>query len=151
MKSKIFMISMLLMAAMAGTSSCIGNTQNDEAAHAHGMMPQDTSDDSIYFKPDVLPKTESEVSLIHFLSDKFCDPQDSVGGGKTGIVFVVVNMVVEKDGTPTHFEVIGDSTAPQLDYRALRNAKELPKFTPAQKDGKIVRSTFCTAVPYRMD
>ena len=117
-------------------------------SHAQGR--QSASDDNICHKPDVLPKAKDELSLINFLSDKLCDPHKASRGVK-GKVFVVVNMVVEKDGTPTHFEVVGDATAPQLDHKALHKATELPLFTPAQKDGKIVRSTFCTAVPYRMD
>ena len=115
----------------------------------YAQLKQTVSDDSIYSKPDVLPKAENESYLIDFLGDKLCDLRNP-GRGKAGTVFVIVNMVVEKDGTPTHFEVLGDSTAPQLNYQALSTAKELPKFTPARKDGKIVRSTYCAAVPYRM-
>ena len=133
MKKRVLMIVCVILAMVCG----------------YAQLKQTVYDDSIYNKPDVLPKAENELSLIDFLGDKLCGLRN-LGGVKTGTAFVVVKMVVEKDGTPTHFEVLGDSTAPQLDYQALFTAKKLPKFTPAQKNGKIVRSTYCAAVPYRI-
>lgn len=153
------MTTLLIMAAMAG-ASCTGNAQNKNGGNATEndtttvmpteATPQVAPEDSICDNPDVRPRYDAKDSmafLLDFLNKNLHFPEEAVKKGLQGTV--IVQMVVEKDGTPTHFEVIRE-VDPLLDNEALRVAKLLPKFVPAQKDGKPVRCIFNFSVPYRL-
>ena len=153
------MATLLIMAAMAGMS-CMGNAQNNNGENANqndttAVMEQDANpqvaaEDSICDNPDVRPKyaTKDVTSfMLDFMNKNMRYPEEAVEKKLEGTV--VVQMVVEKDGTPTHFEVIR-GIDPILDDETLRVAKLLPKFVPAQKDGKPVRCLFNFSVPYRL-
>ena len=156
---KLLMTSLLMVAAMAG-ASCTGNAQTNNGVNASvndtiviepkDSVPQVAPEDSICNNPDVRPKYDtkgSESFLLNFLNKNIHYPEEAVKKGLQGTV--IVQMVVEKDGTPTHFEVIRE-VDPLLDNEALRVAKLLPKFVPAQKDGKPVRCIFNFSVPYSL-
>lgn len=150
---KQLMTSLLMMAAMAG-ASCTGNTQNSDNDTTVVAMeqdaPQTAPEDSICNNPDVRPRYDAKDSmafLLDFLNKNLHFPEEAVKKELQGTV--IVQMVVEKDGTPTHFEVIRE-VDPLLDNEALRVAKLLPKFVPAQKDGKPVRCLFNFSVPYKL-
>ena len=51
---------------------------------------------------------------------------------------VIVQFVVEKDGTLTEFKV-ARSVDPDLDAEALRVLQTMPKWKPGMQRGKIVR------------
>lgn len=107
-------------------------------------------EDGICSNPDVRPQYDAEDAstfLVDFLNKNLHYPEEAVAKKVQGTV--IVQMVVEKDGTPTHFEVIR-KVDPLLDKETLRVAKLLPKFKPAQKDGKPVRCIFNFSVPYRL-
>ena len=144
---KQLMTSLLIVAAMAG-ASCTGNAQNNNGGYAseddttvvamEQDAPQTAPEDSICDNPDVRPHYDAKDSmafLLDFLNKNLHFPEEAVKKGLQGTV--IVQMVVEKDGTPTHFEVIRE-VDPLLDNEALRVAKLLPKYVPAQKDGKPV-------------
>ena len=155
---KKVMTTLLIAAAMAG-ASCTGNAQNNNGGNATVndstvVVPKDSVpqnvEDSICDNPDVRPQYDAKDSmtfLLDFLSKNLHHPEEAVKKEIQGTV--IVQMVVEKDGTPTHFEVIRE-VDPLLDNEALRVAKLLPKFVPAQKDGKPVRCIFNFSVPYRL-
>lgn len=147
------------MAAMTG-ASCTGNAQNNNSENASEndttvvAMEQDAPltapEDSICDNPDERPRYDAKDSmafLLDFLNKNLHYPDEAVKKGLQGTV--IVQMVVERDGTPTHFKVIRE-VDPLLDNEALRVAKLLPKFVPAQKDGKPVRCIFNFSVPYRL-
>ena len=153
------MATLLIMAAMAGMS-CMGNAQNNNGENTNqndttAVMEQDANpqvaaEDSICDNPDVRPKyAAKDVTsfMLDFMNKNMRYPEEAVEKKLEGTV--VVQMVVEKDGTPTHFEVIR-GIDPILDDETLRVAKLLPKFVPAQKDGKPVRCLFNFSVPYRL-
>ena len=155
---KQIMTSLLMVVAMAG-ASCTGNAPNKNGGNASVndttiVVPKDSvpqnAEDSICNNPDVRPKYDTKGSvtfLLDFLNKNLHYPEEAVKKELQGTV--IVQMVVEKDGTPTHFEVIRE-VDPLLDNEALRVAKLLPKFVPAQKDGKPVRCIFNFSVPYRL-
>lgn len=117
------------------------------AAHCSAQGRQSAPSDGICRTPDVPPRPQDEFALIAFLSDRLSAPRKASGGAK-GKAFAVVSMAIERDGTLTHLEVVGDSTAPRLDRNALRRAAGMPRFAPALKDGRAVRSTYSVAVPF---
>lgn len=109
-----------------------------------------SSEDSICENPDVRAKYDAkdEISfLLKFMNRNIRFPEEAEKKNVDGTV--VVQMVVEKDGKPTHFKVIRE-VDPILDKEALRVAKLLPRFKPAIKDSKPVRSLFNFSVPFRL-
>lgn len=150
--------TMLLLAAMAG-ASCTSNAKNNEennnqesdssATVAMAALAQVAPEDSICEEPDVRPQYDAkdQISfLLNFYNKNLHYPEEASKKGIDGTVNV--QMVVEKDGTPTNFEIIREAD-PLLDAEALRVAKLLPKFKPATKDGKPVRCHFVFSVPFR--
>jgi len=61
---------------------------------------------------------------------------------------VVVEFIVEKDGSLTNFR-IERSLHTLFDNEALRIARLLPRFIPAQKDNQPVRSIFCLPIYFK--
>lgn len=51
---------------------------------------------------------------------------------------VYVSMVVEKDGCVTHAEVMRGGLSDDLNQEALRLVRSMPKWIPAQNNGKII-------------
>ena len=166
--------TMLLLAAMAG-ASCTSNAKNDQVTNTQAEgdftiegsseggsstytqenclpLQEDggtVSQDSICDNPDVRPQYDAKDQmsfLLDFLNKNMHYPEEASKKGIDGTVNV--QMVVEKDGTPTNFEIIREAH-PLLDAEALRVAKLLPKFKPAMKDGKPVRCLFIFSVPFR--
>ena len=150
---------LLLLTAIGGVS-CIGNAKNSNGENTNKsdttevatetVSPQITPEDSICDNPDTRPRYNAKESvsfLIDFLNKNLVYPEEAAEKGLQGAV--IVQMVVEKDGTPTNFKVVRE-VDPLLDEEALRVAKLLPKFIPAQKDGKPVRCIFNFSVPYRL-
>lgn len=150
--------TMLLLAAMAGVS-CTSNAKNNQL---NNTLRSDSSqevivetlilvapEDSICKEPDVRPQYDAKDQmsfLLNFLNKNLHYPEEASKKGIDGTVNV--QMVVERDGTPTNFEIIREAH-PLLDAEALRVAKLLPKFKPAMNDGKPVRCDFIFSVPFR--
>lgn len=63
---------------------------------------------------------------------------------------VVIGFIVEKDGTLSNFHIRRDIGG-GLGEEALRVVKLLPKFSPAIKDGKVVRFQFYIPVRFRLE
>lgn len=142
------MVAMIRTSCMAMTQG--NNSDNGKRTDTTTVISQVVPNDYIYDNPDVRPKYNAKdpmTFLLDFLRKNLRYPEEAVKKELQGTV--IVQMVVEKDGTPTHFEVIRE-VDPLLDNEALRVAKQLPKFVPAQKDGKPVRCIFNFSVPYRL-
>ena len=149
--------TMLLLAAMAG-ASCTSNAKNNEENNnqENGSVQEVAvatadvaSEDSICNNPDVRPQYDAKDQmsfLLNFLNKNQHYPEEASKNGIDGTVNV--QMVVEKDGTPTNFDFIRQ-VDPLLDAEAMRVAKLLPKFKPGMKDGKPVRCLFIFSVPFR--
>ncbi len=168
--------TMLLLATMAGVS-CTSNAKNNQTPHqtiqqtphppkggditiggssegggSENCLPlqgDGGSDIDICDNPDVRPQYDAKDQmsfLLDFLNKNLHYPEEASKKGIDGTVNV--QMVVEKDGTPTNFKFIRQ-VDPLLDAEAMRVAKLLPKFRPAKKDGKPVRCYFIFSVPFR--
>ena len=149
--------TMLLLAAMA-EASCTSNAKNNEVNNTqeNGSVQEVAvatayvaPEDSICNNPDIRPQYDAKDQmsfLLNFLNKNLHYPEEASKNSIDGTVNV--QMVVEKDGTPTNFEIIREAH-PLLDAEALRVAKLLPKFKPAMKDGKPVRCHFIFSVPFR--
>lgn len=62
---------------------------------------------------------------------------------------VIVQFVVEKDGTPTEFKVVR-SIDPALDEEALRVLKAMPKWKPGMQKGQPVRVKYTIPVSFKL-
>ena len=78
------------------------------------------------------------------IGDTMKYPEDAEKQQKEGLV--IVNFVVEKDGSVNDVEVV-KGTWPSLDAEAIRVVKALPKWTPGKQNGKVVRVKF--TIPFR--
>lgn len=85
--------------------------------------------------------------LMTYLKDNIKYPkaaQDKKVQGR-----VIVQFVVEKDGTPTEFNVLR-SVYPDLDAEALRVLGEMPKWKPGMQKGQVVRVKYTVPVTFRL-
>lgn len=85
--------------------------------------------------------------LMTYLKDNIKYPkaaQDKKVQGR-----VIVQFVVEKDGTPTEFEIMR-SVNPDLDAEALRVLGEMPKWKPGMQKGQAVRVKFTVPVSFKL-
>ena len=109
-------------------------------------MPE--SQDPICEKPDQQASFPGgEAKLFQFLAQNTVYPKECTDSGVQGRV--VVSMTIERDGSLSQFKVL-KSAAPLLDEEALRVIKLMPRWLPAKKDGKSVRSNFVFPVTFRL-
>ena len=82
-------------------------------------------------------------SLKSFIESNLCYPNllDCVEGS------VIVRFIVEKDGSISDVKVIR-SIEPLVDDEAVRVVRSMPKWIPAEKDGKAVRYRFMLPVKF---
>ena len=75
------------------------------------------------------------TAMKTYLNDSIRYPMDAYESGIAGIV--VIKMVVEADGSITNAKVVR-SVSPSLDAEALRVVLAMPKWIPAQHNGRAV-------------
>lgn len=63
---------------------------------------------------------------------------------------VEIQFIVEKDGSITNVTV-SKSVDPSLDKEAIRVVRSMPKWSPAKKNGVIVRSQQHLTIPFRLE
>jgi TonB family protein len=89
-------------------------------------------------------------ALLQFLSKNISYPSVARNAKAEGTV--VIKFMIEADGTPTNFEAAngGPKTHPELFQEAIRVLKLMPKWIPAQKDGKATRSEMMVPVKFKL-
>ena len=85
--------------------------------------------------------------LLKFLQDNLKYPESAMKNNVQGRV--IVQFVVEKDGTPTEFNVLR-AVNPDLDAEALRVLKTMPKWKPGMQKGEVVRVKYTVPVAFRL-
>lgn len=83
-------------------------------------------------------------SLKSFIRKNLCYPSEEWGCVEGS---VIVRFIVEKDGSISDVKVIR-SIEPLVDDEAVRVVRSMPKWIPAEKDGKAVRSRFMLPVKW---
>ena len=118
---------------------------------ANQISAQSAPSDSVYMMAQKMPEFPGgRAKVTEYLMKNVRMPQqcrdEKVGG------MAVVEFVVEKDGTPSSFRVATSATEPfannpeklklakLLDEEALRLARNMPKWSPAEQDGQPVRA-----------
>ena len=86
-------------------------------------------------------------AMIQFISNNIQYPADAQKQKVDGRV--LVNYVVEKDGSITEVKVI-KPTFPSLDAEAVRVVKAMPKWKPGYQKGQAVRVQFTMPINFSL-
>jgi len=111
--------------------------------------PSKQIEDSIFVVVDVLAEfSGGREELSNFLSNNINIPavvkKKSLNGGKN-----VIKFVIEIDGSVSNVTLVRRMEGcPECDDEAMKAVKMMPKWTPAKKDGKIVRSRFILPIEF---
>jgi TonB family protein len=87
------------------------------------------------------------AAMMKFLGENIKYPVEAQQKGTEGRV--IVNFVVEKDGSLSDFNVV-NSIDPLLDAEALRVLESMPKWIPGKQRGEEVRVRFTLPVVFRL-
>ncbi len=100
-------------------------------------------------KYDQLPEYPGGTAALgNFISSNFHYPAEAQENGEQGRV--VVQFVVEKDGSVTNPEVV-QSVSPALDAEALRIVKLMPKWKPGMNKGEVVAVKYSVPLSFRLE
>ena len=143
---------------LAGNISCSSEaTKTDDvkekavtekADEAEVIVQEPATKDEAFAVVEQMPEFPGGMKeLMTYLKDNIKYPKAAQENGIQGRV--IVQFVVEKDGTPTEFKVIR-SVDPDLDAEALRVMKEMPKWKPGMQRGQVVRVKYTVPVTFRI-
>lgn len=114
----------------------------------NGDEEEDMEGDIIIKKPDKEAQFPGGNEFLKsFLKKNVYYPQEAIEKGIEGRV--VVSFVVDKHGHISNVEVV-QSADPLLDAEAVRVVQSMPKWIPAEMDGKAVRSIFRLPVRFKL-
>ena len=143
---------------LAGNISCSSEaTKTDDvkekaatekANEAEVIVQEPATKDEAFAVVEQMPEFPGGMKeLMTYLKDNIKYPkaaQDKKVQGR-----VIVQFVVEKDGTPTEFNVVR-SVDPDLDAEALRVLGGMPKWKPGMQKGQVVRVKYTVPVAFRL-
>ena len=140
----------LLLAGNISCSSEASKTDDvkEKADVVEVPIDQSATKDEAFAVVEQMPEFPGGMKeLMTFLKDNIQYPkaaQDKKVQGR-----VIVQFVVEKDGTPTEFNVLR-SIDPDLDKEALRVLGEMPKWKPGMQKGQAVRVKYTVPVNFKL-
>jgi protein TonB len=127
------------------TDPALGNSGGTETYGAGtGTEPGITSSTGIERVPDVMP---SFKNLPAFLQKNLRFPERARNEGVSGSVYVY--FVIDEEGNVISTSVL-HGAGYGFDEEALRVIKLMPKWTPAMKNGKPVKTSFTQAITFRL-
>ena len=107
------------------------------------------SQDSIYRVLEVMPQYPGGPNeMMKYIQENIKYPQSAKDNKIEGRVFV--SFVVEKDGSITNAAVIRGIDK-ECDAEALRVVSSMPKWTPGQQKGEVVRTQFTIPIIYKFN
>lgn len=124
------------------------NAATKKANEAEVIVQEPATKDEAFAVVEQMPEFPGGMKeLMTYLKDNIKYPkaaQDKKVQGR-----VIVQFVVEKDGTPTEFNVVR-SVDPDLDAEALRVLGGMPKWKPGMQKGQVVRVKYTVPVAFRL-
>ena len=140
---------------VAGNISCSQGASEKQDAKEETVAldsvaaPTDSvAKDEVFMVAEQMPEFPGGMKeLLKFLQDNLKYPENAMKNNVQGRV--IVQFVVEKDGTLTEFKV-ARSVDPDLDAEALRVLQTMPKWKPGMQRGKIVRVKFTVPVSFKL-
>jgi TonB family protein len=107
------------------------------------------SQDSIYRVAEVMPQYPGGPNeMMRYIQENIKYPQSAKDNKIEGRVFV--SFVVEKDGSITNAAVMRGIDK-ECDAEALRVVASMPKWTPGQHKGEVVRTQFTIPIYYKFN
>ena len=140
---------------VAGNISCSQGASEKQDAKEETVAPDSVAaptdgvaKDEVFMVAEQMPEFPGGMKeLLKFLQNNVKYPENAMKNNVQGRV--IVQFVVEKDGTLTEFKV-ARSVDPDLDAEALRVLKAMPKWKPGMQMGKIVRVKFTVPVSFKL-
>lgn len=124
------------------------NAATEKANEAEVIVQEPATKNEAFAVVEQMPEFPGGMKeLMTYLKDNIKYPkaaQDKKVQGR-----VIVQFVVEKDGTPTEFNVMR-SVDPDLDAEALRVLGGMPKWKPGMQKGQVVRVKYTVPVTFRL-
>ncbi len=151
-KYALFMVPAFAL-LVAGNISCSQGASEKQDAKEETVAPEAVPTDSVakgevFMVAEQMPEYPGGMKeLFKFLQDNVKYPESAMKKNVQGRV--IVQFVVEKDGTPTEFNVVR-SVDPDLDAEALRVLKTMPKWKPGMQRGEVVRVKYTVPVTFRL-
>lgn len=140
---------------VAGNISCSQETSEKQDAKEETVAPDSVAaptdgvaKDEVFMVAEQMPEFPGGMKeMLKFLQENVKYPENAMKNNVQGRV--IVQFVVEKDGTPTEFKVLR-SVDPDLDAEALRVMKAMPKWKPGMQKGQVVRVKFTVPVSFKL-
>lgn len=143
---------------VAGNISCSQDASQTEDAKEEVVAPvspeakeapaDSTAKEEVFMVAEQMPEYPGGMKeMLKFLQENVKYPENAMKNNVQGRV--IVQFVVEKDGTPTEFKVLR-SVDPDWDAEALRVMKAMPKWKPGMQKGQVVRVKFTVPVSFKL-
>lgn len=140
---------------VAGNISCSQGASEKQDAKEETVAPDSVAaptdgvaKDEVFMVTEQMPEYPGGMKeLFKFLQDNLKYPENAMKNNVQGRV--IVQFVVEKDGTPTEFKV-ARSVDPDLDAEALRVMKTMSKWKPGMQRGEVVRVKYTVPVSFKL-
>ncbi|WP_304318333.1 M56 family metallopeptidase [Phocaeicola plebeius] len=143
---------------VAGNISCSQDASQTEDTKEEVVAPvspkakeapaDSTAKEEVFMVAEQMPEYPGGMKeMLKFLQENVKYPENAMKNNVQGRV--IVQFVVEKDGTLTEFKV-ARSVDPDLDAEALRVLQTMPKWKPGMQRGKIVRVKFTVPVSFKL-
>lgn len=154
-KYALFMLPAFAL-LVAGNISCSQGTSEKQDAQEETVAPDSVvavptdsvAKDDVFMVAEQMPEYPGGMKeLFKFLQDNVKYPESAMKKNVQGRV--IVQFVVEKDGTPTEFNVVR-AVDPDLDAEALRVLKTMPKWKPGMQRGEAVRVKYTVPVAFQL-
>lgn len=143
---------------VAGNISCSQDASQTEDAKEEVVAPvspeakeapaDSTAKEEVFMVAEQMPEYPGGMKeMLKFLQENVKYPVNAIKNNVQGRV--IVQFVVEKDGTLTEFKV-ARSVDPDLDAEALRVLQTMPKWKPGMQKGQVVRVKFTVPVSFKL-
>lgn len=133
MKKTIFLLSMLLTAAIVTCTPTTASAQTDS--------------EKVYNSCQVMPQFPGgEKAMMEFIASNLKYPQQAVKDDVQGMV--LVDFVINTEGKATDPKIVR-SLSPECDAEVIRVVNLMPAWTPGQQEGKTVNVKYTLPVMFK--
>ncbi|MBO5988238.1 MAG: energy transducer TonB [Paludibacteraceae bacterium] len=140
----------ILLASVLGSNNLMAESK-DGSLSVDICAPEsedDSSEDDLYINVDKRATFPGgHIKMAAFIKENIKYPEFAADNGVQGRV--IVNFVVDKDGSISDIKVVR-GVHPSLDAEAVRVVKLMPKWQPAERGGKPVRTKYMLPLSFRI-
>lgn len=123
-------------------------TKDPEADFAQAQAELGDNPHNFHTVEDLPKFPGGAVELMKWLTKNLKYPRDAQKNKKEGKV--VVQFIVNKDGTMSDLKVVKSAQYASLDREALRVMRKMPKWTPGVQNDKPCRTMVCIPVVFKL-